>query len=168
MFIKRILMMLAIMALLCTPAFASNGGQPNIELAISAYKKIVSIEEDGSKRVEWREVANTDPGDVLKYTIRYTNKGDAEAKGAVIVDPVPSGASYIGNTAEGEAAEITFSLDGKSFQSPPMLKYRIKGADGSEEEYMATPGMYSHIKWQLVKSVPPGGTGTVGFEVKVK
>jgi uncharacterized repeat protein (TIGR01451 family) len=105
---------------------------------------------------------------VLRYTIHYINKGSAEARNAVIVDPVPEGTSYIGNSAEGESSFITFSLDGKTFQSPPMLTYRVKQEDGTEKEYRATPEMYTHINWKLFKPVSPGGSGILNFRVKVK
>jgi len=141
--------------------------QPKIVLRLTQAKETTVIDEDGNKKTEWKEVDTTNPGDVLKYTIRYTNEGDSNARGAAIVDPVPEGTTYIGNSAKGEDADIQFSLDGKSYHFPPMLTYKVRQSDGIESEHRATPEMYTHIRWKLMKSVPVGGTGTLSFKARV-
>ena len=115
-----------------------------------------------------QQVKETIPGDTLRYTIHYINEGKSEALSAVIVDPVPADTVYIGNSAEGKGSEITFSIDGKTFEAPIMLTYTVKHADGTETKHAATPEMYTHIKWKLSKPVTKGGSGTVSFIVKVK
>ena len=165
---NRFLLVLVVLAFTASAALAQIGEKPELMLTLSAQKEVTVPGEDGKPKTEWQEVQSTSPGDELKYTIRYENKGEAEARDAKIVDPVPQNTSYISGTAEGESAEITFSLDGKTFGPPPLLKYRVKQADGTEVEYVATPEMYTHIQWKLNKAVPPGGTGSVSFKVKVQ
>ena len=159
---------LVVLAFSATAALAQVGLKPELVLTLSVQKEVIVTGEGGKPKTEWQEVQSTGPGDVLKYTIRYENKGKLEARDAKIVDPVPQNTSYISDSAEGEGAEINFSLDGKTFQPAPMLKYRIRMADGSEVEYVATPDMYTHIQWKLKKPVPPGGMGSVIFKVKVQ
>ena len=165
---KGFLVALVVLAFTASAAFAQVGQKPELVLSLSAHKEVTVTGEDGKPKAEWQEVQSTGPGDELMYTIRYENKGDTEARDAKIVDPVPQNTSYISGSAEGEGAEITFSLDGKTFGPPPMLTYRLMQADGTEVEYTATPDMYTHIQWKLNKPVPPGGTGSVRFKVKVQ
>jgi uncharacterized repeat protein (TIGR01451 family) len=165
---KQFFVLLVVLGFTASAALAQVGQKPDLVLTLSAQKEVTVLGEDGKPKTEWQEVQSIGPGDVLKYTIRYENKGNAEARDAKIVDPVPQNTSYISDSAEGEGAEITFSLDGKTFLPPPLLKYRVMQADGTEVEYVATPDMYTHIRWKLKKPVPPKGTESVSFKVKVQ
>ena len=149
-------------------AQAQSGEKPELVLTLSAQKEAAVKGPDGKAKTEWQDVKTGNPGDMIRYTIAYRNGGKSEAKDATIVDPVPKGTTYIPGSAAGEGAEITFSLDGKSFQAPPQLKYRVRQPDGSEAELLASPDMYTHIRWRLLKPVPSGGTGAVSFKVKVQ
>ena len=150
------------------PFIASGDETPKLALKITTQKEVIVKDKEGKSRIEWHDVDKTDPGDVLKFTIAYTNIGSSEARGAVIDDPVPAGTTYIGNSAEGKDTVITFSIDGKNYEAPPMIKYKAKQADGKEVEYHATPDMYKHIRWRLTKAVPSRASGTVSFKVTVK
>lgn len=163
MVLKGLLLFLA-----AWPAWAAAAERPDLVSTLSASKEVVVKDANGKSRTEWREVKSLEPGDLLKYTLTYANRGKAEARGAVIVDPIPAGTVYISNSAVGEDTEITFSLDGKNFQAPPLLKFKVKSLGLSDQEFSATPEMYTHIKWKLTKAVPPGGKGKVGFMVKTK
>lgn len=162
----QLIVLTLIMAL--TPVKAQAAEKPNLSLKLSAQKEVVVKDEKGKTRTEWREVKSFEPGEVLKYTLSYKNEGKIEAHAPVIVDPIPANTTYVAGSAEGKNAEITFSLDGKSFQVPPLLKYTVKAVGTTEQEFSATPEMYSHIRWILTKPVPPGGSGSVSFKVKAK
>jgi uncharacterized repeat protein (TIGR01451 family) len=165
---KRFFVVLVVLAFSATAAMAQIGQKPELVLTLSVQKEVIVTGEGGKPKTEWREVQSTGPGDVLRYTIRYENKGKGEARDAKIVDPVPQNTSYIGESAGGDDAAIAFSLDGKTFHPPPRLTYRVRQADGTEVEHIATPDMYTHIQWKLIKPVPPGGTGSVSFKVLVQ
>lgn len=166
--LQRLHLLLIAIMVASLPALASAEEKPNLVLTLEAHKQVIVKDEEGKTWIEWKEVDSTDPGDVLKYTVTYTNEGKIEARDAVIVDPIPAGTVYVSDSAEGKDSSITYSLDGKAFQSAPLLRYKVKQSDGSEVEYKATPDMYTHIKWKLAKPVPAGGVGTVSFKVKVK
>ena len=148
-------------------ARAQSGEKPELVLTLSAQKEAAVKGPDGKTTTEWREVKTGNPGDVVRYTIVYRNGGKSEARDAVIVDPVPKGTTYIPGSAAGEGAEIAFSIDGKTFQAPTQLKYKVRRPDGSEAELLASPDMYTHIRWTISKPVPPEGKGAVSFKVKV-
>jgi uncharacterized repeat protein (TIGR01451 family) len=150
------------------PGLALAKEVPDLDLKLSVEKKVVLSNAEGETRTEWREVRNLKPGDMLKYTITYTNTSTTEAQDAVIVDSVPFRAEYVNNSAAGKNTEITFSLDGKVFQPPALLKYKVTPPGTPEQEFSATPEMYTHIRWQITKPVPTGGTGKVSFKVILK
>lgn len=163
---KLVLLSLTFAVLLPLVGFAQE--KPDIVLKLSVQKEVLLKDQNGKWRAEWQEVQNFQPGELLKYNISYRNAGKTEARNVVIVDPIPEGTSYVANGAEGNNAEITFSVDGKNFQVPPLLKYTVKLPGVREQELYATPEMYTHVRWKLLKPVPAGGTGVVSFKVKVK
>ena len=112
--------------------------------------------------------ATIDPGNVIFYTLTYINKGDEAANDAVLDDPIPKGTVYLPGSAVGSGSDITFSIDGgKTFKKPSLLTYDIKLPNGKIEKRVASPEEYTNIRW-TVKSIPAGGTGQVGFQVRVK
>ena len=131
-------------------------------------RKEVQVRDASGSRTEWQEVKESRPGDTLMYVVTYKNAGKVDARGWRIVDPVPEGTGYIAGSAEGRDAAVTFSIDGKNFQEPAQLKYKVREAGGAELLQAAAPETYTHIQWKLGKPVPPGGTGTVSFKVKVR
>src|SRR4030067_1566959 len=133
---KRLFVVIAVLALTATAALAQIGEKPELVLTLLAQKELTVKDQDGKTKTEWQEVQNTQPGDVLRYMIRYENKGKGEATDATFVDPVPQGTIYVGESAEGEGAEITFSLDGKTFRQAHLLTYQVRTADGSVTEHI--------------------------------
>ncbi len=165
---RRLFITLALLIMIVVPALAQAEKKPNLVLSLTVEKQVTVLDDEGREKTEWHKVSETDPGDVLRYTLLYKNEGGSEAIGATIVDPIPQEATYVGGSASGEGTEITYSLDGKLFHSQPKLRYKVKEAGGLEVEYEATPEMYTHIKWKLVRPVYPGGSGRLHFKVKVK
>ena len=144
------------------PAFA----KPKIELSISQAKEVVEVKAGvrSAKLVPTKEAA---PGEVLEYTLTYSNTGDEPARDAVIDDPIPKGSSYLPGSAAGEGAEITFSTDGgKTFAPAVKLTYELRLPSGQVEKRSATPSDYTTVRW-TVKSVPPGAKGKVSFRVRI-
>jgi uncharacterized repeat protein (TIGR01451 family) len=170
---KRLLLFAAMLAAVAvsvgaTGAAAADPAKPELALTLTAQKEATVKDAEGKTKVEWQEVRGVKPGDILKYTITYRNVGTVEARDGRVVDPVPQETAYVSGSAEGRDTVISFSLDGKAFQDPPLLKYKVRQADGTEAEYQATPEMYTHIQWKLLKPVPPGGAGSLSFKAKVK
>lgn len=165
---QSVLTALLLLAAAAGSALAQAGEKPDLKLSLSAHKEVGVKGPGGAAKTEWREVKTADPGDVVRYTIAYRNDGKSEARDAEIVDPVPKNTSYVPDSAAGEGAEISFSLDGKAFETPPRLKYKVRQPDGSFVEQVAAPDMYTHIRWKFAKPVPPGGSGAVSFKVKVR
>ena len=107
------------------------------------------------------------PGDTLLYTIIASNVGDGLMTEPEIVDPIPAGVTYLANTAKGDNANITFSIDqGRSYMPWPPT-YTVRNAQGELIERKAGPEMVTHIKWSLRSSMDPGDASTLAFMVEV-
>ena len=143
--------------------------QENAKLTLkTTAEKEVKTKKDGKIEIKRIPLEKATPGDIVIYTITYTNSGKGPVVDAVIVDPVPAGVSYIENTAEGKDAEITYSIDnGLSWHKPPITTL-FKKPDGTMGTKNVTADQYKHIKWALKKPVPAGQSGQVSFKVKVK
>lgn len=141
---------------------------PQISLLITAEKDIVEVDDEGQQIT--RRVAATDtvPGDVLFYTIRYSNTGDETARNVQLDNPVPDATAYQANSAWGEGSDILFSIDGgKTFKKASSLTYQVTGADGQSENRQASPEQYNAIRW-IIEEVAPGAEGSSGFSVLVQ
>jgi len=91
-----------------------------------------------------QDVNNPKPGDTITYTITYTNSGTvASTNSVVLTDPIPSDATFV-------TGSIT--IDGNS-------KTDASGDDEAE--------FSSNIVTANIGDVAPGGSGTLGFKVKV-
>jgi len=149
----------------CATALAADGA-PKLVLKMSQEKEVTTV-KDGKKVAKRVPVEQASSGDVLVYTIGYTNTGSAEARDAAIEDPIPAGMAYVVGSAGGKGTEVTCSIDGgKEFKAEP-VKITVKKADGTTQEKDAEPGMYTNVRW-MVKKVMPGASGKVSFKVKVK
>lgn len=140
--------------------------KPLITISIAAAKEVTET-KNGVKSTRLVPAQAAAPGEVLHYTLTFTNKGDEPAKEAVIDNPIPKGVTYIANSATGAGSEITFSADnGKTYAQPVKLTYEMNKG-GKIVKRSATPDDYTHIRW-TIKEVPPGRGGSLKFMVKVK
>ncbi|MBS2022710.1 MAG: DUF11 domain-containing protein [Deltaproteobacteria bacterium] len=153
---------LLVLCLAASAAFA----KPKIELAIAQAKEVVEI-KNGTRTVTLVPVKEAASGDIVEYTLSYSNTGDEQAKDAVIDDPIPKGSTYVSDSAAGEGSEISFSTDGgKTFAPATKLTYEVKTPQGQVERKAATPTDYTHVRF-TVKSIAPGASGKVRFRVRL-
>jgi len=145
-------------------AFAADS--PKLGLKMTTEKEVKAVNA-GKEVVERIPAENVKPGDIVVYTVRYTNSGAGEAKDAAIVDPIPKGTVYVVESATGKGTDITCSIDGgKSYHKQP-VRQSVTMPDGKTVENDADPAMYTHVKW-VVQSVKPGKSGMVSFKTKVE
>ena len=153
------LLMALVLLMLSAEVFAKT----LVSVSMKAEKEVTVNKE--KKMVEAKEINS---GDVIFYTLSYVNSGDDAATKAVLDDPIPTGTVYIDGSAFGKDADITFSIDGgKNFKKPSLLTYEIKLPDGKMEKRVASPELYTHIRW-TIGVVPAHGSGQAGFQVRVK
>lgn len=140
---------------------------PKVVLDLKAETEI-EVQEGGKtvkKRVEAKEVA---PGKEVLYSVTYKNQGDQPATQVELKNHIPENTVYVLESAWGEGADIQFSIDGgKTYKKPSLLYYEVKGENGKIEQKKVSPEKYTDVMW-IIKSIPPGKTGNVGFRVMVE
>ncbi len=141
--------------------------KPKVELKVEALKEVKTV-VNGKQKTKLLPADTVKPGQVIQYTIYYTNTGDEAATKVVVNNPIPKGTVYLAETAYGYGAQITFSVDGgKTFAPPGSLMVTVTRADGSKITRKAMAAEYTHIRW-VISKVAAGGSGSVGFKVRVK
>ncbi len=155
---------LLLMAVL-SPALAI--ADPNIQLDMTVTKEVV-VEENGQQVTQWVVADDIEPGQKLRYTVRYLNVGDEPATEVRIENPIPDLTVYLSDSASGEGSKIVFSADGgKSYGAPDEVTYEVAVFGGGTDTRKANPERYTNIRW-LIDEVPPGSTGEVSFVVLVE
>jgi len=140
---------------------------PSLELKTTVEKE-VKVKKKGQWITQRSAVDKTAPGNVLVYTMTYLNAGKTTALNARIVNPVPKGAVYLLDSAEGKDTDITCSLDqGRTWHKPPVMM-QMKKPDGTLENRPAPAESYTQISWVIKKPVLPGQSGRVSFKATVK
>lgn len=158
----------ALLTLVLGTASMMSMAAPQIALQISAEKEVVEVDENGQQVTRRVAATETVPGDVLFYTISYSNTGDEAARNVQLDNPVPQATAYQANSAWGENSEILFSIDGgKTFKKASNLTYQVTGNDGQTEDRQAAPEQYNSIRW-IIEEVGVGAEGSSGFSVIVQ
>lgn len=113
---------------------------------------LVEKGEDGQEVLT--EVNQVKPGQIIEYTLRWSNVSDADLAEVSIVGPVPQYTTYLAGTAVNLGAKLPqFSIDGGTTYKNEPVTYKVKMADGSEVERVATPDMYTHVRWLLERMI---------------
>lgn len=141
--------------------------KPEIVLSVTSEKEV--IEKQNGKNVVKRVPAkDIESGQILIFTLKYSNKGNENAKNVVFDNPIPKETVYEVGSAKGARSKITFSInDGKNYKKPSLLTYEIKGPDGKKIRKKASPENYTNVRW-VVPSVPPGGGGELSYRARVR
>jgi uncharacterized repeat protein (TIGR01451 family) len=159
---QRLVTLMALL-LITTTAWA----KPEITLSVTSEKEVVE-KQNGKNIVKRVPAKDVESGQVLIFTLKYSNSGNENAKNVVFDNPIPKETVYEIGSAKGVGSEITFSInDGKSYKKPSMLTYEIKGPDGKRIRKNASPEKYTNVRW-VIPSVPPGGGGELSYRVRVR
>lgn len=163
--VKGTVVVMAMALLLPWAARAQQAG--GIELTTVAEKEAVKTDAQGKKEVTLTDATkgNVLPGDIVRFTLYYENKGDKPATDVVLQNPVPEHMVYVDGSAEGKGARLAFSIDnGKTFAAPDKLMVKIAGG----KERPAAAADYTAVRWTLEQAVAKGAKGSVSFRARVK
>jgi uncharacterized repeat protein (TIGR01451 family) len=158
-------LLLIVAAIVWLPATAA--AKPEIAITIKAEKEVV-VTENGKEVKKIVEAGDIFPDEIITYTLSFINSGDETAKGVAVSNRIPPETTYVlGSATEGEM-DLSFSIDGgNNFKKPSLLTYELSRPDGTKEKRVATPELYTHIRW-VISNLAPSGAGSVNFKVKVK
>lgn len=151
----------------------NNQRQAQMQLVLSADKKVVQKDQQGKERVTWEALkgnVTVQPGDVIRYTLTGENKSDRPIKDLKLNQPVPQGMAYVMSSAAispNAGTQITYSIDqGKSFVAQPQVS--VKQADGKVVMKPAPAEAYTNIRWTIGSAVGAKSTLKATYQVKVR
>lgn len=161
--IQKLITVFIFLAVLPLQVFAAA----NIKLVITAEKEI-TVKKGGRDTIKRVPAKTIEPGEIIIYTIRYSNKGNDEATNVDVKNPVPNNTAYVSGSARGKGADITFSADGgKTFGKASSVSYQVHNAAGKSVTRKAGPENYTHVRW-VIKRVKAGKSGDLEYRVRVK
>jgi uncharacterized repeat protein (TIGR01451 family) len=133
-------------------------------LAVTAANR--TAEADAAKGMK-RSDANVRSGDVMKYTLTFTNVKEKSVHKVVVSNPIPSGLTLIANSARSsrEDAITEYSTDGgRTFSAQPMEEMTL---DGKTVQRAVPTDRYTHVRWTIAGSIAPKAVVTAEFEARL-
>ena len=106
------------------------------------------------------------PGDVLEYTLVFTNPTDGPVNDLVFNDPIPEGLIYRLGTATSDRNDVVvdYSIDdGQSWSATPEVEVQ---EGGQTVRRPAPANSYTHIRWTVQGSIAAGATVTARFQAQ--
>jgi uncharacterized repeat protein (TIGR01451 family) len=103
------------------------------------------------------------PGDEIVWTITAKNVCEVALDRIVIANPVPQHMKYVGGSANGQGATVTYSIDGVAFQ--PAGALTVKSPDGTVRP--APPEAFRHVRWTYQSALAPGAVASVRYRAIV-
>ena len=128
----------------------------------------VNMTAESAKKAgqERNDKAMARPGDVLGYSLAFTNVTHGAVTNVQFVDPLPQGLVYRPGSARADKpVRIEYSIDGgKSYTAQPMI---VVVENGKRVEKPAPREAYTHIRWTVSGPLAPGAQVTAGFQAEV-
>ncbi len=137
-------------------AHTASGQATSPSLKIRTIAEVTThVTEDGHDVTHLRTADRVAPGDELLYTLEIRNTAATDLLAPTVVNPIPAHTQYVADSASGPGAEITFSADGgRTFRAA--------------EDLDAKPSDYTHIRWQLRKTLKSHSVAFARFRAVVK
>lgn len=155
--LRRLVPVIAVM--LATVSGIAKAQTP--ALTVSASNRTAEAEATrGAKRAD----SKVRGGDVMKYSLTFTNLKDKSVRQVVMNNPIPSGLRMIANSAHSsrDDAIAEYSADaGKTFSAQPMEEVLL---DGKSVQRPVSPDRYTHVRWTIAGSIAPKAIVTAEFE----
>jgi uncharacterized repeat protein (TIGR01451 family) len=128
-----------------------------------ALKSVAEVEQEvvdakGQKSTKLMPATTVVPGTVVVWTVTADNICKRPSENVTINNAVPDHMTYVANSATGPGADITYSLDGKSFGTSEQLTVTEGGAARK-----ARTDEYKHIRWVFKNPLAPGAQAVAHF-----
>lgn len=148
--------------------YAQNYSNRTIELRPELKVVLSGVVERGDNQTSLTEAGKISSGEVINWTINTSNSGNASAKSHEVVGQIPSGTTFIDDSANSEGkAVVSFSIDnGKSFSTQPTISERQ--SDGTVKEIPAPVSMYNRIKFHWDAPLAVSAQRNATYKVRVK
>lgn len=155
---------LAVAALLTVLALPA-GAQQQVSDALTITVVNVTAEDTG-RATDGAGGASL-PGDVLEYSLEFTNTQPGPVSDVVLNDPIPEGTVIVPGsvTASREDVAVEFSIDdGASWSNRPTVEVVENGETVTRP---APDTAYTHVRWTITGEVAPGAQVTARFRTRV-
>lgn len=141
---------------------AAGGARPEVQVTLGG-----EVERDG-KRLRLEEGVTVRPGEVVRWRVVSSNKGEAPARSYAAEAQVPAGMELIaGSPRAAGGAEVLYSIDhGESFSARPLIEQR--GEDGVARMVPAPVSMYTDLRYRWPEELAPGASVEATYEVRVR
>lgn len=154
-----------LLALFLTSFVATAQEAGAIQIRTSADVEIIETDASGETVTRLEPASKVVPGDIVIYTVSFSNTGSEPADKVVITNPVPRYMEYVDGTAFGPGADISFSIDGgRSWGTSEELV--VTAADGTQRPALASD--YTDIRWILRNELQPGAQGFARFRTRLQ
>lgn len=146
-----------------TAPLAAQNAEPKPLVITASNLTADSAKAAGAKRTDGSMAR---PGDVLGYSLAFTNTTRGTVNSVQFVDPLPKGLVYkTGSARADKPVRIEYSIDGgKSYAARPMI---VVVEAGRRVEKPAPAKSYTHIRWTVSGPLAPSAQVTAGFEAEV-
>ena len=156
-------------ALSATPAVAQHAAasQPRAAAPSALVISVNNITANAeSAKGAPRKDSTVHAGDVLRYTLTFTNVVARPVRGVELKNPLPAGLRLVDGSAKASRndARAEYSADaGKSFSAVPNESMTI---DGREVKRPISSDRFTHIRWVIDGWVQPKATVVAEYEAK--
>lgn len=128
-----------------------------------SLKSVAEVEQEvtdakGVKTMKRVPADKVVPGTEVIWTVTAENTCKQASENVTINNPVPQHMVLVANSATGPGADVTYSLDGKTFGKPEQLTVLENGA-----ARRARSAEYKHIRWVFSAPLAAGATATASF-----
>lgn len=149
----------ALLAVGAPPALAQNIGTLTSKVEL---EKSISATDGKPATKTYLTPDVVVPGDRVRISLAFTNKGAQPASGVVIANPIPQALLFDGTDEE---AGFGVSVDGGK-QFAPLSDLAVPVEYGAARP--ATAADVTHVRWKWADAVAPGQTRTVAFFGRVR
>ena len=155
-----------VLLVLSLSSFAAGAQETGaIQIQTTAEVEIIETDANGETITRLEQASKVVPGDVVIYTVSFSNTGSELAENVVITNPVPRHMEYIEGTAFGPGTDISYSIDGgRTWGLPEELM--VSSVDGSQRAAQAAD--YTDIRWILRNELQPGAQGFARFRTRLQ
>jgi len=155
---------LLLLLTIAAPLRAQAPARPASALAVSAENRTaMDAAAHGVKRAD----ATVHAGDVLRYTLTFTNTAGRPVRQVALQNPIAGGLQFVNGSAKAsrQDARTEYSANhGASWSARPMETVTI---DGKSVERAVAPERYTGVRWIVEGWVSPGTTVTAEFEARL-
>ena len=164
--LKKIAIALCLVAVSAGVMFnATAKNKPTLVSNMQAY--LVKTNAQGK---EYRQPAKqTEPGQVLEYSLTYTNETKKTLSGLVVSGPIPANTHYIGKSAKTAiSSDLLVSIDGgATFEREPVRRQE-KMANGQMKTVIIPAEKYTNLRWKVKQPIAALGRQLYTYRVAVK